>query len=152
LPGYEIGITSSNKAEDKFIIRTYTDRSLGAYYHYDVTTNHLEKISDVSPWIQEDDLVEMQPVSYRSRDGITINGYLTVPKGEDQNLPVIVNPHGGPWVRDVWRYNPEVQLLASRGYSVFQMNYRGSTGYGKKFWMSSFKQWGRQWLTKNIDW
>lgn len=61
-----------------------------------------------------------------------------------ENLPLIVNPHGGPWVRDTWRFNPEVQFLANRGFAVLQMNYRGSTGYGKKFMEAGFKQWGKK--------
>ena len=143
LPGYEIGISSKNKDEDKFIIRTHTDRSLGAYYFYDAATEALTEIATVSPWLQEADLVPMRHIKYQSRDGLTIRGYLTLPRGEAKQLPVVINPHGGPWVRDMWGYNPEVQLLASRGYAVLQMNYRGSTGYGKAFFKASFKQWGR---------
>jgi dipeptidyl aminopeptidase/acylaminoacyl peptidase len=70
-------------------------------------------------------------------------------------LPLIVNPHGGPWVRDSWGFNSEVQFLANRGYAVFQPNYRGSTGYGKKFWEASFKQWGgtmQDDLTDGVQW
>ena len=70
---------------------------------------------------------------------------------EAKNLPVIVNPHGGPWARDVWGYNPEVQLLANRGYGVLQLNFRGSTGYGRKFWEASFKQWGKTMQTHRTD-
>ena len=144
LKGYEIFITSSNKAEDKFMIRTYSDRSLGSYYFYDLQTKQLEKISEVSPWIDEKDMAVMQPIQYLSRDGLTINGYLTLPKGKNKNLPVVINPHGGPWHRDSWGFNPEVQLMANRGYAVLQMNFRGSTGFGKMFWEKSFKQWGRR--------
>ncbi len=140
---YEVVITSTNKAEDKFVVRTYSDRSLGAYYLYDKTTDKLEKITEVSAWLKEEDLVEMKPIQYQSRDGMTINGYLTLPKGvEQRNLPVIVHPHGGPWARDAWGFNPEVQFLANRGYAVLQMNFRGSTGYGRAFWEASFKEWG----------
>jgi dipeptidyl aminopeptidase/acylaminoacyl peptidase len=146
LGDYEIVITGYNKAEDIFIIRTYSDRSLGAYYIYDLTSDKLEKVVDVSPWLDENDMARMIPVKYESRDGLTINGYLTLPVGYTmetaRDLPVIVNPHGGPWHRDGWGFNPEIQFLANRGYAVFQMNFRGSTGYGKKFWESSFKQWG----------
>jgi prolyl oligopeptidase PreP (S9A serine peptidase family) len=145
LPNYEISIASHNKDEDKFIIRTYSDRSLGSYYFFDSTKGSIEKITDVSPWLDENDLAEMQPVKYQSRDGLQIHGYLTLPKNaEPKNLPIIINPHGGPWVRDTWGYNPEIQLLVSRGYGVLQMNYRGSTGYGKAFFKASFKQWGRK--------
>ena len=86
----------------------------------------------------------MKPIEYKSRDGLTIHGYLTLPKGvEPKNLPVIMNVHGGPWARDEWGFNPEVQFLANRGYAVLQVNFRGSTGYGRKFWEASFKQWGK---------
>ncbi len=156
LPGYEIVVTASNKDEDKFMVRTYSDRSLGAYYFYDETKQVLQKICDVSPWLDENDMAPMTPISYQSRDGLTINGYLTLPVGvEHKNLPVIINPHGGPWVRDNWGYSPEVQLMANEGYAVLQVNYRGSTGYGRKFWEMSFKQWGKTMqddLTDGVHW
>ncbi|MCX6185870.1 MAG: S9 family peptidase [Bacteroidetes bacterium] len=140
---YEIIITSHNKKEDKFLVRTMSDRSLGASYFYDVSKDELTKIVDRAPWLHEDELCEMKPIIYKSKDGLTIHGYLTLPKGIDtKNLPVIINPHGGPWARDEWGWNPEVQFLANRGYAVLQMNFRGSTGYGRKFWEASFKQWG----------
>ncbi|MCB2219734.1 MAG: S9 family peptidase [Bacteroidetes bacterium] len=148
LGGYEIAITASNKEEDVFIIRTYSDRSLGSYYIYDQNTDKLEKIVDVSPWIDENEMASVTPIQYQSRDGLTIHGYLTLPKGYTmetaKKLPVVVNPHGGPWYRDGWGFNPEIQFLANRGYAVLQMNFRGSTGYGKAFWEASFKKWGRE--------
>ena len=144
LDGYEIGISGSNKAEDKLIVRTYSDKSLGAYYFYDIAKDELTKIEDVAPWIDENDMCPMEPIQYKSRDGFTINGYLTLPKGKEaKNLPVVVNVHGGPWARDNWGFNPEVQFLANRGFAVLQMNFRGSTGYGREFWEASFKQWGQ---------
>jgi len=156
---YEISVGSTNKAEDKFIIRTYSDKSLGAYYLYDKTSDKLSKIADVSPWLDETNMADQTPVEYKSRDGLTIHGYLTLPKGytmeNAKNLPVVVNPHGGPWFRDSWGFNPEIQFLANRGYAVFQMNFRGSTGYGKKFWESSFKQWGKTMqddITDGVNW
>jgi dipeptidyl aminopeptidase/acylaminoacyl peptidase len=144
LPGYLVNLASNNKAEDKFMIRTYSDKSRGAYYFYDKATNELSKLADLSPWLNESDLCDMKPISYTSRDGLTIQGYLTLPKGyKAKNLPVVINPHGGPWARDYWGFNSEVQFLANNGYAVLQMNFRGSTGFGKRFWESSFKQWGR---------
>ena len=141
-----VNIPWSTKAEDKFIVRAYSDRSLGAYYIYDKTTDKLTKIADVGEWLKADELAAMIPVEYKSRDGLTIQGYLTLPNGYTmetaKDLPLVVNPHGGPWARDSWGFNPEIQLLANRGYAVLQMNFRGSTGYGKKFWEDSFKQWG----------
>lgn len=145
---YELGISAYNKDETVYIVRTYSDRSLGAYYTYDKNTDQLEKIVDVSPWIDESEMAHVTPVEYQSRDGLTIHGYLTLPKGytleNAKKLPVVVNPHGGPWYRDGWGFNPEIQFLANRGYAVFQMNFRGSTGYGKAFWEASFKKWGRE--------
>jgi dipeptidyl aminopeptidase/acylaminoacyl peptidase len=143
LGDYEIGISDYTKAEDKFIIRTSNDKSRGTYYIYDKNTDKLELIHKVAPWLDENELADMKPIKYTSRDGLTINGYLTLPKGvEAKNLPAIVNVHGGPWARDMWGFNPEVQFLANRGYAVLQVNFRGSTGYGKEFWQASFKQWG----------
>lgn len=143
---YEFGISAVTDEEDRMIVRTYSDKSMGAYYLYDKNADKLTKISDVSPWIDEKEMADMLPVTYQSRDGLTINGYLTLPKGYTmetaRKLPVIVNPHGGPWARDYWGFNPEIQFLANRGYAIFQMNFRGSTGYGKSFWEASFKKWG----------
>jgi dipeptidyl aminopeptidase/acylaminoacyl peptidase len=156
LPGYEVRVAGFNKQEDRCLVRTFSDRSLGAYYFYDMKTKDFRKLADVSPWLKESDLAEMKPISYQSRDGLTIHGYLTVPKGvQPKNLPVVVNPHGGPWYRDSWGFNPEVQFLANRGYAVLQVNFRGSTGYGRKFWEASFKQWGKTMqndVTDGVQW
>ena len=148
LAGYEIGITGVNKDENILILRTYSDKSLGAYFIYNSEDDKMEKIVDVSPWIDENEMSNQLPVDYQSRDGLKINGYLTLPKGYNmenaKNLPVVINPHGGPWARDSWGFNPEIQFLANRGYAVLQMNFRGSTGYGRKFFEASFKKWGRE--------
>ncbi|NHQ86019.1 S9 family peptidase [Iodobacter sp. HSC-16F04] len=141
LPGYELRL-QSNKNENAWIVSTWNDRSRGSRYYY--ANGKLEKLADISPELPEQQMAKMKPISYQSRDGLTINGYLTLPLGKEaKNLPVIVNPHGGPWARDSWGFNPEVQFLANRGYAVLQMNFRGSTGYGKSFWQASFKQWGK---------
>ncbi len=156
LPGYEVVVTSMNKNEDKVLVRTYSDRSRGAYYFYDLNSKEFKKLVDVSPWINENDMAVMKPIKYTTRDGLTIHGYLTLPKGvEAKNLPVVINPHGGPWARDRWGFNPEVQFLANRGYAVLQMNFRGSTGYGRHFWEISFKQWGKTMqddITDGVNW
>lgn len=156
LGGYEISLVSRNKNEDKFIVRTHSDRSLGAYYLYEKEGDKLTLLSYVSPWLKEDEMCETKPITYKSRDGLTIYGYLTLPKNkESKNLPVVVHPHGGPWARDVWGYSPTVQFLANRGYAVFQMNFRGSIGFGRKFWEISFKQWGKTMqddITDGVKW
>ena len=156
LPGYEVGITSFSKDETKAIIVTYSDRSRGTYYHYDVEKNKLTDLGKISPWLNENHMAEMIPIKYKSRDGLTIHGYLTLPVGIDgKNLPVVVNPHGGPWARDTWGYRSEIQFLANRGFAVFQMNFRGSTGYGREFWEISFKEWGKSMqddITDGVNW
>jgi dipeptidyl aminopeptidase/acylaminoacyl peptidase len=159
LSGYQFGINSETKDETKMIVRSYSDKSMGCYYLYDVPSDQLTKIADISPWLDESKMANMHCVTYPSRDGLTIEAYLTLPAGYTmeaaKNLPVVVNPHGGPWARDEWGFNREVQFLANRGYAVFQTNYRGSTGYGKKFWELSFKQWGKTMqddITDGVNW
>ncbi len=156
LPGYEVAFVSTNKAEDKYIVATFNDKTRGKRYLFDKASGKVDLLADISPWLPESELADMKPISYKSRDGLTINGYLTLPKGVPaKNLPVVVNPHGGPWARDAWRFNPEVQFLANKGYAVFQMNFRGSTGYGRKFWEASFKQWGKTMqddVTDGVQW
>ncbi len=156
LPGYEVRVAGFNDDEDKCLVRTFTDRSRGAYYFYDLKSKDFRKLADVSPWLNDQDMAPMKPIKYQSRDGLTIHGYLTLPKGVPaRNLPVVVNPHGGPWYRDQWGYNPEVQFLANRGYAVLQVNFRGSVGYGRKFWEASFKQWGKAMqddITDGVQW
>ncbi|MEA2006137.1 MAG: S9 family peptidase [Acidobacteriota bacterium] len=156
LPGYEVVVTDMSKDETKVMVRTYSDRSLGAYYYLNRNTNEFTKLTDVSPWLNEEELAEMKPITYKSRDGLTIHGYLTLPVGlKAKNLPVVVNPHGGPWARNTWGFSPEVQFLANRGYAVLQMNFRTSTGYGRKFWEAGFKQWGlaiQDDITDGVKW
>lgn len=156
LPGYEVIVSNMSKDERKVLVRTYSDRSLGAYYYFNRDTDEFMKLADVSPWLNEEELAEMKPITYTSRDGLTIHGYLTLPKGlKPRNLSVVVNPHGGPWSRNTWGYNPEVQFLANRGYAVVQMNFRTSTGYGRKFWEAGFKQWGlaiQDDITDGVHW
>jgi dipeptidyl aminopeptidase/acylaminoacyl peptidase len=144
LPGYEIDLQSANKNEDIFVVAAWSDRTQGIRYLYEAATKKLTKLAEIAPWLDENQLSEMKPVTYRARDGLTIHGYLTLPRGGRTNLPLIVHPHGGPWARDVWGYDPEVQFLANRGYAVLQMNFRGSVGYGRAFWEASFKEWGKK--------
>ena len=154
--GYEVGIYGSNNDEDKFIVWTGNDKLAAKYYFYDKKTGETKFLANAMPWLNEDEMATMKPIEYKSRDGLTIHGYLTLPKGiEAKNIPVVVNPHGGPWSRDNWGFNPEAQMLANRGYGVLQMNYRGSTGYGKDFFLKSSKQWGRAMqddITDGVHW
>ena len=156
LPGYEVTLTSLSKDEQKVLIRTHTDKSRGSYHYLNRDTEDFRKLVEVSPWLNEAHLSDMYGIAYQSRDNLTIPGYLTLPAGrEPRNLPVVVNPHGGPWVRDHWGFDPEVQFLANRGYAVLQVNYRGSAGFGREFWERGFKEWGKAMqndITDGVHW
>ncbi|MFU1929718.1 alpha/beta hydrolase family protein [Bordetella hinzii] len=156
LPGYEFALQSWNRAEDTFIVAAYNDRTPGVRYLYDAARDKLHELAIINPALPEADMASVRPIQYTARDGLTIHGYLTLPKGRDpKNLACIVNPHGGPWARDGWGYNPEVQFLANRGFCILQMNFRGSTGYGRKFWEASFGQWGlamQDDITDGVNW
>ncbi len=159
LKGNEIRIVDKDSVENKFIVNSYTDRNPGEFYLFERSTGKLTKLGDVNPSINPNNLCAMQPISYKASDGTLINGYLTLPQGSNKtNLPVVVMPHDwgyGPMSRNSWGYNPEVQFLANRGYAVFQVNYRGSTGYGKAFHSAGFKQIGgkiQQDITDGVNW
>ncbi|NYT85979.1 alpha/beta hydrolase family protein [Pollutimonas harenae] len=156
LEGYDVTFQSSTRDENKFIVAAYNDRTPGSRHIYDAARNTLDKLADINPVLDEHDMAPVQAISYPSRDGLTIHGYLTLPVGrEAKNLPCIINPHGGPWARDGWGFNPETQFLANRGYCVLQMNFRGSTGYGREFWEASFGQWGlamQDDITDGVQW
>jgi dipeptidyl aminopeptidase/acylaminoacyl peptidase len=156
LPGMEVALVSMNRNEDKFIVRSHSDRSLGASWFYDEKTGELRKLADVSPWLNEDQLAPMQPVRIPARDGLELPAYLTLPPGiAPRNLPAVLYVHGGPWLRDRWGFDGTAQFLANRGYAVLQVNYRGSTGYGRAFWEKGFKQWGKSMqddLTDSAKW
>lgn len=140
------GIVGNSDNEDKFLVYVYSDKLYGTYYLYDFKTEKLEKIRDLMPQLKESDMAEIRPIQFKSRDGLDLYGYLTIPKASGK-IPLIVNPHGGPYgPRDSWGYNPETQLFASRGYATLQVNYRGSGGYGKDFSNAGSKQIGRKML------
>ncbi|MFM8807908.1 MAG: alpha/beta hydrolase family protein, partial [Chthoniobacterales bacterium] len=155
-PGNDVALVSKNRDEDKFIARTMSDRSRGAFWFYDDKNGDLRKLADVTPWLAEKDLAPMKPVRIAARDGLELPAYLTLPQGKDaKNLPAVLVVHGGPWARDAWGFDSEAQFLANRGYAVLQVNFRGSTGYGRAFWEKSFKQWGKTMqddLTDSAKW
>lgn len=158
-PNQRYGIADTDKAEENYLIYVGGDRTRGSYWHYNALTDEAKKIADLAPWIKSDEMNAMHPVCYTTRDGLQIEAYLTLPDGltpdTAKQLPVVVNPHGGPWARDCWGYSSEVQFLSNRGYAVFQMNFRGSTGYGRHFLEASYKQWGLKMqddITDGVKW
>ena len=142
-PGHRIAVTGMDDNERRVIFATHSDRSRGVFYLFDRETGEVEKLADLAPWLNEEYMARMTPIRFTSRDGLEIQGYLTLPVGVDAvNLPVVVIPHGGPSARDMWGFDPEVQFLANRGAAVLQVNFRGSTGFGRAFWEAGFRQWG----------
>lgn len=156
LSGFEVSVVDRDDARNGFVVSTFTDRNPGATYYYNKADDQLVKLVDHNPALKDRELAAMEPVSLRARDGMELHGYLTLPvHGRRTNLPVIVLPHNGPSDRNTWRFDPEVQFFADRGYAVFQLNYRGSTGYGKSFWTAGFKEWGgkiQDDLEDGVDW
>ena len=152
LPGKEVTFDSSTKDEKLWLISAGSDVEPGEKYLFDRTTKKLTLQYRIREKIPREHLAEMKAMSYKSSDGLEIPAFLTLPKGiEAKNLPLIVNPHGGPWARDSWEYNSFAQFLANRGYAVLQPNFRGSTGYGKKFLNAGNKQWGEK-MQDDITW
>lgn len=146
-PGKQYYIVDHDDDENTFLVAIQSDKLYGTYYQYDVKSGQLTFLHDLMPQLKEEDMAEMRPITFTSRDGLTIYGYITLPKAalQGQKVPLIVNPHGGPQgIRDTWGFNPETQLFASRGYATLQVNFRISGGYGKEFLRAGFKQIGRK--------
>lgn len=153
---YEIDIISYSDDFTRFILRVSSDKVEGRYYFYNASSEILEKLGEDSPWLDENEMADVKPVSFKARDGLLIHGYLTLPKGvKVQNLPVVINPHAGPQWRNSWIFDLRTQFLANRGYAILQINYRGSMGYGKSFMKAGYKQWGLKMqddITDGVQW
>jgi dipeptidyl aminopeptidase/acylaminoacyl peptidase len=152
LPGMEIGMESRTRDEQVWLVTASSDTEPGQTLLFDRRTHKLTPQYKVREKLPRQDLAEMQSVTYTSSDGLEIPAYLTQPKGVDaKNLPALVIPHGGPWGRDVWGYNSLAQFFANRGYAVLMPNFRGSTGYGRKFLDAGNLEWGRK-MQDDVTW
>ncbi len=131
LPGRLNQVVQGDWDLRRFMFRSADGREPPRYLIYDREANSLAALADPAPWIDPADSSLPRPLKYKTRDGLTLEGYLSLPKPNRNGSkpPLIVNPHGGPWIRDHWGYDSEMQFLTSSGYAVFQPNYRGSTGY-----------------------
>lgn len=148
----EISFGSSTKDESKFVVSTYSDVDPGTVWVFDRKTKNLSPLYQVREKLDRKALSPMRAIRYRSSDGLEVPAYLTLPRGlSEKNLPLVVMPHGGPWARDNWGYNGFAQFLANRGYAVLNPNFRGSTGYGKKFIDAGNGQWGDK-MQDDITW
>jgi len=152
LSGGDFSVINRDDKDTTWLVAFTSDRGPIRYYAWDRNTKkgtflfvHQSKLEGLQ-------LAEMRPVVLKSRDGLNLNSYLTLPVGvAPKNLPMVLLVHGGPWARDVWGYNSTVEWLANRGYVVLQVNFRASTGYGKKFLNAGNKQWGLKMHDDLID-
>lgn len=151
--GQDIFITSHTKDGKKLMIKVSGDTNPGEYYIFDLETKKADFLWANLSWIDPRKMASMTNVKLQSRDGIELHGLLTLPKDNQENKPpLIVIPHGGPHgIRDHWRFDQEIQLLANRGYAVLQVNFRGSGGYGEEFIRMGYQQWGGTMINDIID-
>jgi len=140
--GDSVAITSKTDDGEKIIVHVSGDRNPGAFYLFNTKTMKTKHLFNARPWIKANEMAASEPYRIKTKDGLVLNGYMTLPKGKAKNLPTIVLPHGGPHARDYWAYDPQVQMLANAGYAVIQINFRGSAGYGKSFEEAGFEKWG----------
>ena len=139
------------------LVAAYSDVDPGSFYLYDSQTGRAKFLLSAMSWVKPEEMSVMRPISLTARDGTKLHGYLTVPRfSSGKNLPLIMHPHGGPHgPRDEWRFNPEVQFLANRGYAVLQVNFRGSGGYGNAFERKGYRNWGATMIddmTDAVEW
>ncbi len=132
--GYDITITSQTRDQSEMVILATSDRNPGDYFLFNQETKQANELFRSKSWIIPDQMAKKRPIKFKARDGQTIHGYLTLPNGVKENIPLVTLVHGGPYgVQDSWWYESEPQMLANNGYAVLQVNYRGSGGYGKNF-------------------
>ncbi len=145
-------IVNKTADENKWVVAYNVDDGPVSWYVYDRGTKKAEFLFVNNTKLEGLTLSQTEPVEYKAKDGLLIRAYLTKPAGvEAKNLPTVLFVHGGPWARDTWGYNPAIQWLANRGYAVLQINYRGSTGYGKTFLNAGNKEWGGKMHQDLID-
>lgn len=145
MPGESVRIVSSSRDGSRAIVLAYSSMDPGTFYLWDNATGKATALLQRASWIDPNKMAAMQPVEFKARDGLTIHGYLSMPPGKEEakHLPLVMFIHGGPYgIRDYWTYDPYVQVLATRGYAVLQVNYRGSGGYGGAFMHAGYHEWG----------
>lgn len=144
-PGEDVRITSSSRDGGKVVFEVGGDRNPSQFFLYDRAARKARFLFASRPWIKPEQMAPMEPIALKARDGLPLHGYLTRPPGKEdaKNLPLVVFVHGGPYgIRDSWEFDPYVQMLASRGYAVLQVNFRGSGGYGEAFLKAGYREWG----------
>lgn len=152
----EFGVSSRDHTDKTWLVGYSSDSGPSSFYTYDRATRKFTFLFETKPELNKYTLTSLEPISFKSRDGLDIHGYIAFPPGQERkNLPMVLNVHGGPWSRDGWGLDPEAQWLANRGYICLQVNFRGSTGYGKDFVNAGNREWGRKMqddLTDAVQW
>ncbi len=143
-PDEHVRLVDATADEAKMVVRVYSDRDPGRFLLVDVKTMTADPVGEVRPWVKPEELAEMSAFHIPAGDGFRIHGYVTLPRAPSaQPPPMVVMPHGGPnFVRDTWQYDPTARLLASQGFAVLQVNYRGSGGYGLPYQEAGYRHWG----------
>ena len=143
-PGHEVRITSKTSNGNLALVEVTSDRDAGGFYLFDTVSKSASPLVARRTWSDPSKMAEMRPIAFAARDGQALHGFLTVPNGSNgKQLPVVVLPHGGPFfVADNWGFDPEIQMLAAAGYAVLQVNYRGSSQYGRAFSQAGAREWG----------
>jgi dipeptidyl aminopeptidase/acylaminoacyl peptidase len=156
LPGKTNQVVNSSNDNQRVLFLSGGADDPGTYYIYDRAARRIQPFMSPYEGLVDRRFAPVRPISFRSRDGTELQGYLTLPQGrEPRGLPLVLMPHGGPFARDSWAFDPQLQFLASRGYAVLQVNFRGSTGYGRAFVERGFGQWGSGMiddLEDGVDW
>ncbi len=152
-PGHSVNFTGFTKDGNLALVYAYSDRNPGDFYLFDRSKKEATHLASRREWVDPERMAAMRSVWIRARDGRMLHGYLTTPPGSDgKNLPLVINPHGGPFGPfDVWAFDTEPQLLASRGYAVLQVNFRGSGNYGREHLQSGYRQWGLKMQDDLVD-
>jgi dienelactone hydrolase len=151
-PDQEIMLVSRTKDEQFWLATAVSDKEPGQTFLFDRKAHTLTPQFKIREKLPRAELAQMKSVTYKSSDGLEIPAYLTLPKGVPaKNLPALIIPHGGPWGRDLWGYNPLAQFFANRGYAVLMPNFRGSTGYGRRFLDAGNLEWGRK-MQDDLTW
>ncbi|MEI6859070.1 MAG: S9 family peptidase [Shewanella sp.] len=140
--GDTVIVSSTTRDRKQAVVHVSSDRNPGTFYLFDTETMKAQYLMSARSWIKPENMAMTEPFRIKTPDGLILNGQMTLPKGQSNNLPTVVMPHGGPHVRDYWGYDPQVQMLANAGYAVVQINFRGSSGYGENFIEAGYGNWG----------
>lgn len=147
-----LGNVSSDWSEQRWVVTFIHDREDAVAWFYDHSTGESRRLFCANPHLDPAELAPMNPIDFLARDGLPLHGFLTLPLGAaSERVPLVLLVHGGPWLHDAWGYSPDVQLLANRGYAVLQVNFRGSTGYGRRHMTAGVGELARAMHTDLLD-